>query len=60
MYYKILSKNKFIFMQPPQKENFTNIYWVVGIVILKKIIMQKNWQKNFIKLAFKPDLFSIQ
>ena len=24
MYYKILSKNKFIFMQPPQKEKFTN------------------------------------
>jgi len=57
MYYKILSKNKFIFMQPPQKEKFKNIYWVVGIVILKKNYNAKKLAKKLYKIGIQTRPF---
>lgn len=36
-YYEILKKNKNIYIQPPKYKNFENAYWVVGILIKKKI-----------------------
>tara|TARA_S200000501_G_scaffold372658_1_gene418181 strand:+ start:1242 stop:2351 length:1110 start_codon:yes stop_codon:yes gene_type:complete len=37
LYYKLLSKNKTITIQKPKLNNLENIYWVVGIIIKKKI-----------------------
>ena len=57
MYYKILSKNKFIYMQPPQHEKFTNIYWVVGILILKKNYTAKKLAKKLNKIGIQTRPF---
>ena len=41
LYYKLLSKNKNIFISKPNVGKFKNIYWVVGILILKKNFLAK-------------------
>jgi perosamine synthetase len=41
LYYKFLSKNKNILINSPQVGKFKNIFWVVGIVILKKKMLAK-------------------
>jgi len=48
LYYKILRKNKDIYIQPPENKYSKNIYWVVGIVIKKKINILKliKWMKR--------------
>ena len=46
LYYKLLSKNKNLFIQKPNLNNSKNIYWVVGILILNnKILSSKISQK---------------
>ena len=37
LYYKYLSKNKNIFIPKPKNGKFKNIYWVVGVLILKNL-----------------------
>ena len=37
LYYDLLKNNKIITIQKPKLKNFENIYWVVGIIIKKKI-----------------------
>jgi len=57
MYYKILSQNKFIYMQPPKGEKSNNIYWVVGIVILKKNYTAKKLAKKLNKIGIQTRPF---
>ena len=48
LYYKILKKNKNIYIQPPKNKYSKNMYWVVGIVIKKKINILKliKWMRG--------------
>ena len=48
LYYKILKKNKNIYIQPPKNKYSKNMYWVVGIVIRKKINILKliKWMRG--------------
>jgi perosamine synthetase len=52
IYYKFLKNNNKIYIPPPKKENFENIYWVVGIVLNKnsrinaKIFARKLLRRN--------------
>ena len=41
LYFKLLSKNKNIFIKKPVQGKSINIYWVVGILILKNEILAK-------------------
>jgi len=45
-YYKLLSKNKNIFIPKPKLDDFKNIYWVVGILILNKKLLAKKLSKK--------------
>ena len=49
LYFKLLSKNKNIFIQKPIVGKFKNIYWVVGILILKNKILAKKLAKKLNK-----------
>jgi len=57
LYYKILSKNKNIFINKPQIGKFKNIFWVVGIVILKKRILAKELAKKLSKIGVQTRPF---
>ena len=57
LYYKYLSKNKNIFITKPNLGNFKNIYWVVGILILKKKIFAKKLSKKLYKTGIQSRPF---
>lgn len=48
-YYKLLSKNKNIFIQKPKIKNLENAYWVVGIIIKSKKLTSKNLRQKLFK-----------
>lgn len=48
LYYKLLKNNKYIYIQPPVKDNLENVYWVVGI-LLKNKKYTANYFKNELK-----------
>ena len=41
IYYNIFKNNNNFYIQPPKHQNFENIYWVVGILIKKKVNILK-------------------
>tara|TARA_Y100000816_G_scaffold292387_1_gene287385 strand:+ start:1381 stop:2520 length:1140 start_codon:yes stop_codon:yes gene_type:complete len=55
-YYENLRKNKKIQILPPSNEYSKNIYWVVGIVIKKKIMTGNKFSKKLTKygIATRP------
>lgn len=57
LYYKLLSKNKNIFIPKPNLGEFKNIYWVVGVLILKKKIFAKEMSKKLNKVGIQTRPF---
>jgi len=57
LYFKLLSKNKNIFIQRPIYGKFKNIYWVVGVLILKKKILAKKLAKKLEKTGVQTRPF---
>ena len=51
-YYNIFKKNSNFYIQPPKYKNFENIYWVVGIIIKKKV--------NILKIISKAKKLGIE
>ena len=52
-----MSKNKNIFITKPKIEKFQNIYWVVGILILKKKFFAKKLSKKLNKIGIQTRPF---
>ena len=57
LYYKLLSKNKNIFITKPNSGEFKNIYWIVGILILKKNFLAKKLIAKLNKIGIQTRPF---
>tara|TARA_B100000780_G_scaffold7227_1_gene5452 strand:- start:592 stop:1713 length:1122 start_codon:yes stop_codon:yes gene_type:complete len=57
LYCQLLSKNVNIFIQKPKVENFKNVYWVVGILILNKKISAKELGSKLLKKGIQTRPF---
>ncbi len=57
LYFKLLSKNKNIFIKKPVEGKSINIYWVVGILILKNKILAKQLSNKLGKVGVQTRPF---
>ena len=57
IYYKYLKNNNNIYIQKPRIKNFSNVYWVVGVVIKEKLAKLGIETRSFFWPMHKQEVF---